>query len=212
MIDVSNLPAWVEPVFRVLLIAVVAVIAIVVLRKVVFLSVRGYMERRAVETDGRVIAPVELERRVYTIARLVVKVGGGIIVVIAVLMALGEFGVDIGPAIAGLGVAGIAVGFGAQTLIRDWLAGIFIVLENQFSEGDHVRIAGVDGIVVDFGLRRTTLRDSEGVVHSVPNGAIVVASNLTRPHGSPAVQADAPMPEQGSADDARTWPSHSTRL
>jgi moderate conductance mechanosensitive channel len=202
MIDVSNLPAWVEPAFRVLLIAVVAVIAIVVLRKVVFLSVRGYMERRAVETDGRVVAPVELERRVYTIARLVVKVGGGIIVVIGVLMALGEFGVDVGPAIAGLGVVGIAVGFGAQTLIRDWLAGIFIVLENQFSEGDHVRIAGVDGIVVDFGLRRTTLRDEEGAIHSVPNGAIVVASNLTRRQGSSVVTADASPSAQGSADDA----------
>jgi moderate conductance mechanosensitive channel len=202
MIDVSNLPAWVETAFQVLLIAVVAVIAIVALRKVVFMSVRGFMERQAVESDGRVVAPVELERRVYTIARLVVKVGGGIIVVIAVLMALGELGIDIGPAIAGLGVAGIAVGFGAQTLIRDWLAGIFIVLENQFSEGDHVRIAGVDGIVADFGLRRTTLRDEEGVIHSVPNGAIVVASNLTRPHGSPAVTADASPSAQGSADDA----------
>ena len=66
MIDVSNLPAWVETAFEVLLIAVVAVIAIVVLRKVVFMSVRGFMERRAVESDGRVVAPVELERRVYT--------------------------------------------------------------------------------------------------------------------------------------------------
>jgi small conductance mechanosensitive channel len=113
-------------------------------------------------------------------------------------MALGEFGVDVGPAIAGLGVVGIAVGFGAQTLIRDWLAGIFIVLENQFSEGDHVRIAGVDGVVEDFGLRRTTLRDAEGTLHTVPNGAIVVSSNLTRPHRVVAPRSDAPAP----ADDA----------
>ena len=199
MLDVSDLPAWVEPALQVLLIAVVAVIAILVLRKVVFMSVQGFMERRAVETDTGTLAPVELERRVNTIARLVVKVGGGIIIVIAVLMALGEFGVDIGPAIAGLGVVGIAVGFGAQTLIRDWLAGIFIVLENQYSEGDHVRIAGVDGIVEDFGLRRTTLRDPEGVVHTVPNGAIVVSSNLTRPHGSTGAH-DVPTP--APADDA----------
>ena len=181
MLDVSSLPAWVEPALRVLLIAVVAVVAIVVLRKLVFVGVRGFMQRSAVETEAGVETPVELERRVYTIARLVVKVGGGIIVVIAVLMALEALGVDVGPAIAGLGVAGIAVGFGAQTLIRDWLAGIFIVLENQFSEGDHVRIAGVDGVVEDFGLRRTTLRDAEGTLHTVPNGAIVVSSNLTRP-------------------------------
>jgi small conductance mechanosensitive channel len=159
------------------------------------------MERQAVKSGSDRLAPVELERRVYTIARLVVKVGGGIIVVIAVLMALGALGVDVGPAIAGLGVVGIAVGFGAQTLIRDWLAGIFIVLENQFSEGDHVRIAGVDGVVEDFGLRRTTLRDAEGVVHTVPNGAIVVSSNLTRPQPSSAAVADAPASAPTPTDD-----------
>ena len=82
------------------------------------------------------------------------------IAIIAVLMALDLFGIDIGPAVAGLGVVGIAVGFGAQTLVRDWLAGIFIVLENQYSAGDVVRIAGVEGVVEDFSLRRTTLRDA----------------------------------------------------
>ncbi len=95
-------------------------------------------------------------------------------------MALTEFGIEIGPAVAGLGVVGIAVGFGAQTLIRDWLAGIFIVLENQFNEGDVVRIAGVEGVVNGFSLRRTTLRDLDGTIHIVPNGQIIVASNLTR--------------------------------
>ena len=201
MLDVSTLPSWVEPAFRVLLIAIVAVVAIVILRRVVYVGVRGFIERRTVQTDPGGVAPVELERRVTTIARLVVKVGGGIIVVIAVLMALGEFGVDIGPAIAGLGVAGIAVGFGAQTLIRDWLAGIFIVLENQFSEGDHVRVAGVDGIVEDFGLRRTTLRDAEGILHTVPNGAIVVSSNLTRPLRDAAGRTDGRTSVPAPKDD-----------
>jgi small conductance mechanosensitive channel len=191
MLDIADMPAWVEPTLRVLLIAVVAVVAIVVLRKAVFVSVRGFIERKALQAGSGSMPPVELERRVNTIARLAVRVGGGIILAIAGLMALGALGVDIGPAIAGLGVVGIAVGFGAQSLVRDWLAGIFVVLENQYSEGDHVRIAGVDGVVEDFGLRRTTLRDAEGTVHFVPNGAIVVSSNLTRPvrHGSPATVA-----------------------
>jgi small conductance mechanosensitive channel len=100
--------------------------------------------------------------------------------VVALLMILDEFAISIGPAIAGLGVVGIAVGFGAQTLIRDWLAGVFIILENQYSAGDVVRISGVDGVVEDFSLRRTTLRDLDGTVHTVPNGSIVVASNMTR--------------------------------
>ena len=207
MLDVSEMPAWVEPALRVLLIAVVAVVAIVLLRKAVSVSVRGFIERRAVHTDSGSMPPVELERRVNTIARLAVQVGAGVILVIAGLMALGALGVDIGPAIAGLGVVGIAVGFGAQTLIRDWLAGIFVVLENQYSEGDHVRIAGVDGVVEEFGLRRTTLRDAEGTFHFVPNGAIVVSSNLTRhPRVGPAA-APATSPAEGgvaSEPDAAT--------
>jgi small conductance mechanosensitive channel len=194
MLDIADLPAWVEPTLRVILIGLVALVAIVLLRKAVFVSVRGFMERKAADSEEGSLPTVELERRVNTIARLAVKVGAGVILVIALLMALGAFGVDIGPAVAGLGVVGIAVGFGAQTLIRDWLAGIFIVLENQYSEGDHVRIAGVDGVVEDFGLRRTTLRDAEGVVHFVPNGAVVVSSNLTRPGRSATPPASSAPP------------------
>ncbi|HET8784734.1 MAG TPA: mechanosensitive ion channel family protein, partial [Candidatus Limnocylindrales bacterium] len=83
-------------------------------------------------------------------------------------------------AIAGLGVIGIAVGFGAQTLVRDYLTGALILVENQYSVGDVVRLAGVSGTVEDFNLRRTTIRDIDGVVHTIPNGQITVASNLTR--------------------------------
>ena len=95
-------------------------------------------------------------------------------------MILRSFGLDIGPAVAGLGVVGVAVGFGAQHLVRDYLNGALILIENQFSKGDVIRVAGVAGTVEDFSLRRTTLRDLDGVVHTVPNGEILVASNLTR--------------------------------
>jgi len=182
MLDLPALPPAAETIFRVALIVLAAVVAFVLLRKAVEVGVRGVMERRSAEAgaEGAEAAPLEIERRVATIARLAVRIGGAIIVTIAILMALDEFGVEIGPAVAGLGVVGIAVGFGAQTVIRDWLAGIFIVLENQFSEGDVVRIAGVDGVVEAFSLRRTTLRDLDGTVHTVPNGQITVASNMTR--------------------------------
>ena len=99
---------------------------------------------------------------------------------IAGLMVLGQLGLDIGPAVAGLGVVGIAVGFGAQSLVSDYLNGALILIENQFGKGDVIRVAGVAGSVEDFTLRRTTLRDLDGVVHTVPNGEIRVASNLTR--------------------------------
>ena len=180
MIELPTLPETALPYLRVALIAVVAGVAWAFLRLAVRLSTRGLLERRALEADAATMSPLELERRVNTIGRLVLRIGGAVIVVIAVLMALGQFSIDIGPAVAGLGVVGIAVGFGAQTLIRDWLAGIFVVLENQYSEGDVVRIGGVEGVVESFSLRRTTLRDLDGTVHSVPNGHITVASNLTR--------------------------------
>ena len=95
-------------------------------------------------------------------------------------MILGELDLDIGPAVAGLGVVGIAVGFGAQSIVRDYFTGALILVENQFSKGDVISIAGVSGTVEDFSLRRTTLRDLDGVVHTVPNGEIKVASNRTR--------------------------------
>ena len=177
---IPDLPDSVDSLLRVALVVVTALIGFLVLRQVVRVSVRSLLERRAAESEDETMPPLELERRVSTIARLVVRIGGAVLAVIAVLMILGEFDIDIGPAVAGLGVVGIAVGFGAQTLIRDWLAGIFIVLENQYSEGDVVRIAGVDGVVEAFSLRRTTLRDLDGTVHTVPNGQITVASNMTR--------------------------------
>ena len=180
MIELPTLPETAIPYLRVALIAVVALVAWAFLRIAVRVSTRGLIERRALEADAATMPPLELERRVNTIGRLIMRIGGAVIVIIAVLMALGQFSIDIGPAVAGLGVVGIAVGFGAQTLIRDWLAGIFVVLENQYSEGDVVRIGGVEGVVESFGLRRTTLRDLDGTVHSVPNGHIAVASNLTR--------------------------------
>jgi moderate conductance mechanosensitive channel len=163
------------------------IVTIGLVATVAWLLVRASAERVARSILDRergqaaaLLPQVELERRVQTLQRIAVRTAGTVIALIAVLMSLSELSIDIGPAIAGLGVAGIAVGLGAQTLVRDWLAGIFIVLENQYSQGDVVRIAGVSGVVEDFSLRRTTLRDLDGTVHSVPNGQITVASNLTR--------------------------------
>lgn len=180
MLDLSDLPVSVGVGLRIAIIAIAALVAFLALRAAVGISVRHLIERRTVESGEGMLPPAELERRVTTVGRLVVRIAGSFIAVIAVLMALDLFGIDIGPAVAGLGVLGIAVGFGAQTLVRDWLAGIFIVLENQYNQGDVVRIAGVDGVVEDVSLRRTTLRDLDGTVHTVPNGQIIVASNMTR--------------------------------
>ncbi|MCA9829429.1 MAG: mechanosensitive ion channel family protein [Dehalococcoidia bacterium] len=99
---------------------------------------------------------------------------------IGLALALDVVGMDATALIAGFGVAGIAVGLGAQTLIKDVITGMFILLEDQYSVGDVVRVADVSGVVVDITPRRTVLRDLDGNVHSVPNSEIRVATNMTR--------------------------------
>ena len=180
MLDLPDLPASVEVMLQLALIAVAALVAFVLLRMAVGIGMRHLLDRRAPDADGGVLSAAEVERRVQTIGRLVVRIAGSVIAIIAVLMALRLFGIDIGPAVAGLGVVGIALGFGAQAIVRDWLAGIFVVLENQYSQGDVIRVLGVEGVVEDFSLRRTTLRDVDGSIHTVPNGQIIVTSNITR--------------------------------
>ena len=115
-----------------------------------------------------------------TLDALATAVIRGFILIVAGLMILAELGIDIGPALAGLGIAGIAVGFGAQSLVKDYFNGSLILLENQFAIGDVVSVAGTTGTVEDFSLRRTTVRDLDGVLHTVPNSEIKVASNRTR--------------------------------
>lgn len=142
--------------------------------------VKALFDREASEGTARELSAVEIQKRTATIETLGARVLQGFILVIAALMVIEVFGYEIGPAIAGLGVVGIAVGFGAQSLVRDYFNGVLILIENQFSIGDVVSVAGVTGTVEDLTLRRTTLRDLDGVVHTVPNGEIKVASNRTR--------------------------------
>ena len=169
-----------ESLLPILLIVVVAIVVIRLSGAFVHRFVKALMDREAAEGTAQELSAVELKKRIDTIESFASHTIQFFVVVIATLMILSELNVDIGPAIAGLGVLGIAVGFGAQTLVRDYLTGILILLENQFAKGDVVRIGGVSGVVEDFTLRRTTLRDVDGVVHIVPNGQILVASNLTR--------------------------------
>ncbi len=169
-----------DDILPILLILVVAVVAIRLARLSVRGLVKALLDREASEGTAQELSAVELKKRMDTLDSLGGRTLQSFIVVIAGLMILGQLGLDIGPAIAGLGVVGIAVGFGAQSLVKDYLNGALILIENQFGKGDVIRAAGVAGAVEDFTLRRTTLRDLDGVVHTIPNGEIRVASNLTR--------------------------------
>jgi len=173
-------PALRDELVPVLLIVVIALIAIRASRIFVHGVVKALFDREVSEGTAQELSAVEVSKRMATLDALLGNVLRFFIVVIAMLMILGQLGIDIGPAVAGLGVVGIAVGFGAQSMVRDYLNGAYILVENQFAKGDVVRIGGVSGTVEDFTLRRTTLRDIDGVVHTVPNGEIKVASNLTR--------------------------------
>jgi len=125
-----------------------------------------------------VLAPQE--QRARTLLSLIRSVGIVIISVITVFMVLGAFGVNLGPLLAGAGVVGLAISFGAQSLVKDVISGLFMLFENQFGVGDVIRIEGVSGAVEQMTLRVVVLRDVHGVVHIVPNGQITKVSNLTR--------------------------------
>jgi moderate conductance mechanosensitive channel len=176
----SLVAAATETLIPIALIVVFAYLAIRLARLFVHGIVKALLDREAAEGTAQELSAVELKKRMDTLDALGGRTLQAFIVVIGGLMVLERVGLNIGPAIAGLGVVGIAVGFGAQSLVRDYLNGALILIENQFGKGDVVRVAGVDGTVEDFTLRRTTLRDLDGVVHTVPNGEIRVASNLTR--------------------------------
>src|SRR3990172_5642553 len=122
----------------------------------------------------------EREKRPRTVASLVRTVGTSLVLLIAAMMLFREIGMDITPLLAGAGVAGLAVGFGAQSLIKDIIAGFFILMEDQFHVGDVIQAAGVSGQVEKMTLRMTIVRDLNGAVHFIPNGEIKVATNLTK--------------------------------
>ena len=121
-----------------------------------------------------------LEKRAATIGGLLRKTSGVVIWAVAVVMVLKEFGFDIAPLLAGAGVVGLAVGFGAQNLVRDIISGLFILMENQIRLNDVAIVNGTGGVVEDINLRTTVLRSADGVVHVFPNGTISTLSNMTR--------------------------------
>ena len=122
----------------------------------------------------------EMKKRSDTLISVIVTTGQIVILFMFVLMALTEVGIDITTILASAGVVGLAIGFGAQSLVKDIISGLFIIMENQYRKGDVIKIAGVDGVVEEINLRRTVLRDMDGVYHVVPNGEIRVSSNLTK--------------------------------
>ena len=160
---------------RILAIIVIIYIALRILERVI-----GPAIRTAVTAQMEGQPDVEVEKRVDTLSHVVYRTLTVVAMLLGLLTVLPEFGINTSALLASAGLVGLAVGFGAQSLVKDIIGGIFILVENQYGKGDVVNIAGVGGVVEDVNLRRTRLRDLSGVVHSIPNGEITVASNLTR--------------------------------
>src|SRR5207253_3152051 len=133
---------------------------------------RRYMQAKAPSADE--------QARIETLARVFRNSGAIVIVIVAGTLILGELGISIAPVLATAGVAGVAIGFGAQSLIKDYFTGFFLLLEDQVREGDIVEIGGKAGVVEEVTLRYVRLRDGDGYVHFIPNGEIKVVSNRSR--------------------------------
>ena len=120
------------------------------------------------------------EKRQKTLIRIFSSALSVVVWLVAIMMVLPEFGIAVGPILAGAGILGVALGFGAQYMIRDFLAGLFVIIENQYRVGDVVCLDNTCGGVEDITLRKTVLRDLDGKVYHIPNGSFKMATNLTK--------------------------------
>lgn len=159
-----------------------AIVVIIVLAIVAHRVARIFIDRliRKIVRPGRFSTPQAEKAREDTLIRISYGTLHTILWVVTILMVLSEVGVNIGPLLAAAGVAGLAIGFGGQYLIRDVVAGLFIILENQYRVGDVVCLDDTCGLVEDISIRMATLRDLDGAVHHVPHGTTNKVSNLSK--------------------------------
>ena len=172
---VDNLVPWLlNHGIKIVFIAVLASLMNIIIGRIIVRTVRI-----AVVRDENMLVEAEIKREdtLIYIFRGALRV---VLIVLALLMILQEFGLKIGPILAGAGILGVAVGFGGQYLIKDIITGLFMILENQYRIGDVVNIDGTSGVVQEITLRKTTLRDLDGTVHHINHGSIVRVSNLSK--------------------------------
>lgn len=174
----SKIVEWLVNVFpSMVLLFIVSFVALKLFR---FLIKRlsNFILHRAYKNDA--VDDVEAEKRIKTLMGILLGIGKILIWATAIMVLLNKLNIDIKPILAGAGIVGLAVGFGAQELVRDFISGFFILLENQIRTGDVAIINGTGGSVEKIELRTTTLRDFSGVVHIFQNGKINTISNMTK--------------------------------
>jgi moderate conductance mechanosensitive channel len=171
---------WGDDAFGFLRTRVPRIVAVLIIAFILARLLRK-LSRHLTELSNRQGLPTAVRaQQLRTLSSVIYSVGVGAILFLAAMQILPLLGINMGPLLASAGIVGLAIGFGAQTLVRDFINGFLILVENQYDLGDTVRIAGVQGAVEAMTLRRTVLRDDSGAVHTVPSSEIKVVSNLTR--------------------------------
>ena len=171
---------WSDDAFEFLRVRVPRIIGVLIIAFILARLLRK-LSRHLSELSNRQGLPTALRaQQLRTLASVIYSVGVFAILFLAAMQILPLLGINMGPLLASAGIVGLAIGFGAQTLVRDFINGFLILVENQYDIGDTMSIAGVQGVVEAMTLRRTVLRDDNGALHTVPSSEIEVVSNLTR--------------------------------
>lgn len=168
-----------EIVTKIAAVAITVLIALILLRLVPVLERVVIRRAKQNSTTHYDESAAELRQRVETLTRVTGSIARALIWSVTVVLLMETVGVSVAPLIAGAGIAGVAVGFGAQSIVKDFFAGFFILFEHQFSVGDTVSIAGVTGTVELMTLRITMLRDTNGTAFFIPNSTITTVANKT---------------------------------
>jgi moderate conductance mechanosensitive channel len=199
---------WIGGAIRVVLIVVVALVVRALLHRLVTRVVEGAGSNKVARVLGRAPKRFRLpaqmsarrEQRAKTIASVLRSIVSAVVLLTAAIMVLAEFGVNLAPILASAGIVGVAVGFGAQNLVKDFLSGMFMLLEDQYGVGDIVDVGEASGVVESVGLRITTLRDLQGTVWYVRNGEILRVGNKSQ--GYAVAVVDLPLAHQADMAQA----------
>lgn len=170
----SRLPEWAHSLISLLNMLLILIAAWVVLRLSRRL-IRLFRSRMIIKSDD-----MERNKQIETLARVFGYIATVVISVVTIMLLLSELGISIAPILATAGVAGIAIGFGAQSLVKDYFTGFVMLIENQIRQGDLIEVAGKTGVVEEVNLRYVRLRDGNGSVHFVPNSSITTVTNQSR--------------------------------
>ena len=186
--------------WRILLSSALQIIIIICLALIIVKVTRKLVDKLFV---NRTTGPIRIsERRENTLKKLIKNVVAYVVYFMAIVMILGVFEFEVGPLLAGAGVLGLAIGFGAQNLVRDIISGFFIIFEDQFSVGDYVAVAGIEGTVEEIGLRTTKVLSWTGEMNIIPNGNLTQVTNYSVHNGLSIVDINIPY-ESDVADVER---------